>query len=923
MDLKICALKSVELFPLDLLNDMITSEVIDLITLAQEKIGTDKSENAKTSNIRYIALRIIANILFLKPDIPELSKFKLAGWSVVADRLLNDPSKKVLKIATTILNMLFTELYRDGLYRSTNYSIIQSHHLEKYAQIIFIKLIPHINYLIGRFQYLDQSDQFLSIVPLTSILVNMEKVINEQQQLKVHFTTPPIYLIDEIVSSFLMPFLNSNEKSLVYEAARNIIHIVNECDISNPLYVLSPCKVLIGLLSHDSSRSVFSQIASTIIEGMKLLSNDQVIPVSLLAFQHIQRLDMRLNKHLSFIYNVLQIPLHLCLNNELDFNEFMRSFLDSEWIKNLWSNPEENTFREEFTGCFIKMFLTSYEKELRSGKNNASYTEAMLLLVTEYMKCLTWKTHLRNYNHLLFLQLLDIVCQCISGSKKYRATLRDLLVKVTGLLDKVKSYPICLRAIYIVLKHAPDKGMSKAIISLYKLTKKRFLSFLNDNRTTTSTKEPKRLGFRIDDIRKIPLSTTDIETLLLILQFFLQYPVSQENTQMKLFSKKAIIKYIKQLSVLRKDDNPEIMKRYYHIIKNDIPRLRDVSHNSIKPVSYYPPIEYSSKEASIKSPDDEFWLEYGKTCIPKSYLKEYSENQKNPVTITSPSDPFLITAWDIINIKCKRITLYTKLTNLTNFSIPKVFVYIDTKGRLESYTSKPSTLFELDKIEPGDNVECRSSFRLNYLSINEIHVRVVIIPSVNNPSQTFELKCIPYRVSMKVMVLPWIINYSDFLNDWNRLPYSYVFHSSLDRNIPLKQLDKCISKRYHKNFSYEYIGAFHTCYSGITWWDEKVFISMYGMLSSKSYDEWSIRFEIRTSNSHLLTLLKDHHLIWLNDLTSNNGWFTKVSDMESEDPMLSRLRSSSFNVSLTSSNQMNEENLLFDKLTQIKKMIVK
>lgn len=919
--MKICALKSVELFPIDLLNDLITSEVIDLITLAQEKIGTDKAESAKQANLRCIALRIITNILFLKPDIPELSKFKLAGWSVIADRLLNDPSKKVLKLATTILNTLFTELYWNGSYRSSYYSIQKSHSLEKYAQIIFIKLIPHINYLIGRFQYLDSSDLFLSIVPLTSILVNMERVINEQQQLKVHFVTPPIYLIDEIVSSFFMPLLISNEKTLVYEAAKNLIHIVNECDLSNPIYILSACKVLIGLLSWDSSRSVFSQIASVIISGMKLLSNDQVIPVSLLVFQHIQKLDLRLNKHLPFIYHILQIPLQLCLNNELDFNEFMKTFLDSLWIKNLWSNTEENIFREEFTGCFIKVFLTAYENGLKDGKNNESFTEAMVLLVNEFMKCLTWKTHLRNYNHLLFLQLLDIVCQNISGSKKYKAVLRDLLVKVIGLLDKVKSYPICLRTIYIVMKHAPDKGMSKAIISLYKLTKQRFLSWLNDNKTSSSSSEAKRLGFRIDDIRKPPLSSTDIETLLLILQFYLQYPLLQENGQSKSFSKKAIIKYIKKLSVLRSTDNPETMKRHYHILKNDIPRLRDVSHNSIKPVTFYPPIEYSSKEASIKLPDDEFWLEYGKTCIPESNLRDFSENESNPVVITSPSDPFLITAWDIISISCKRITLYTKLTNLTNFSIPKIFVYIDTKGRIEPYTSKSSTLFELDKIEPGDSVSCRSSFRLNYLSLNELHVRVVIIPSVDNPSLTFELKCIPYRINMNVMVLPWIINYSDFLNDWNRLPYSSVFHSSLDCSIPLKRVEKCISQRYHKNLSYEYSGAFHMCYSGITWWDEKVFISMYGMLSSKSYDEWSIRFEIRTSNPHLLTLLDNYHLLWLNDLTSNNGWFTKLSDMECEDPMISRLRGSSFNVKSTLNQS--EENLLFDKLTQIKKMIVK
>lgn len=329
-------------------------------------------------------------------------------------------------------------------------------------------------------------------------------------------------------------------------------------------------------------------------------------------------------------------------------------------------------------------------------------------------------------------------------------------------------------------------------------------------------------------------------------------------------------------------------------------------------MAYVPPIEYLSKDVAEKHPDDEFMIMYSKSCLPTNEELDAMRQLDRPMTLTSPSDPFVVEAYHFINVEYQRISFYLRVTNLTNFIVPKVILNVDTKGRLEPFNAQVMTHTAFTKMCPGETSLWHTSFKLNSVHINELMVRLRLQSATVAAQPTLDIQCMPYRINMHVTTLPWIIAYSDYTREWGRYTNAVSFNVLLDHSVSLQQVDANITSAYHRQLAWSYNDTFQMAYSGITWWDERVLVVIFAAkkseealthstssshggrgdhmgsfhhelpgLSSGSASPYTLRFELRTSSPNLCVVVDNNREHWLRDLMPLvQNWFTFPSDSD-------------------------------------------
>jgi hypothetical protein len=627
------------------------------------------------------------------------------------------------------------------------------------------------------------------------------------------------------------------------------------------------------------------------------------------------------------------------------------------------------------------------------AKRLRDWREVLYITVVQLLKLLQWRTHVRTYCYVIYVNLVDAVGQSLNRSKSSRPQLRDLLVRVLEGTQALKSDTVALRFHYVIMKHAVDVGNNKLVESLYRATKSRFLAFL-DNATQASV--DRTLGYRVDQLHKTNLSAADLEVLTLVLHMFSKHPfiadpvIDEErggspepNPRLA-----ATLHYISSLAKYKKDD-PVAGHRYARLDQittshnlanllatlsaksgplpslnggatspekaplspnsasgsqsaatgNASPGSRRLaapspttskktraatassatltqaqnqgSNSNLKPPTtptqisipaaldgakvYVPPIEYLAKEVAEKHPDDDFMITYSKSRLPSFETIDAARQLDRPTTLTSPSDPFIVEAYHIINIEYARITFYLRVTNLTNFQVPKVLVFVDTKGRLEPFNAQVDTHTSFTKVGPGETVLWHTAFKLNSTHVNELMVRLILTP--NGPSSSssssasssatmseksigpvYDIQCMPYRINMHIMTLPWILPYSDYLREQSRYVNTTTFKLLLDRSVTIPQLDDAISSTYYRQAAWSYNDTYQLAYSGITCWDERVVFSIYAGRDDKTAP-YLLRVELRTSNPTLCTIVDNNKGDWLRDLLPLvPNWFTFASE---------------------------------------------
>lgn len=366
--------------------------------------------------------------------------------------------------------------------------------------------------------------------------------------------------------------------------------------------------------------------------------------------------------------------------------------------------------------------------------------------------------------------------------------------------------------------------------------------------------------------------------------------------------------------------------------------------------TYVPPIEYLSRDVAEKHPDDEFMIMYSKSRLPSNAELDATRQLDRPTTLTAPSDPFVVEAYHLINVEYHRVSFYLRLTNLTNFTVAKVMVNVDTKGRLEPFNAQVLTNTTFNKMGPGETTLWHTSFKLNSTHVNELMVRlrlqthaapnatITSSSGVGSSAQsgsnlgsnaaasatppTLDIQCMPYRINMHVMTLPWIISYADYTREWGRYTNTVSFNVLLDHFVSLQQLDQSIANSYHRQIAWSYNDTYQMAYSGITWWDERVLVTIFGAKHSEAFIEaiqgastssssasgdrhhndvsnhhasssspYSLRFELRTSSPNLCAVVDNNREHWLRDLMPLvSNWFTFPSDSDyansMSDPLL-------------------------------------
>jgi len=1142
MEAKIAAVKLFEHMPPSLIVDFFSSGV-DLLALGRslpKAVNPSAAEVELHVQLRCAALQSVSTLLLHRTDgLHSMKSFCLAGWSLLSDRILYDPSRRAFTVALEAVSTLCAVLYRNSRHRAndagipTKYSTSsasdasfsdgssgdsgRSHQafqsvvvepevapltpgtaaatyaalggfsprsasniqnlsvvsksassLEKFGHIVFVKILPHIYSFVNRCRWLDTADLPPALLLLSCLLRQLEPLTGEHSNIQVHFMTSPKHVIGEVVETFLFPLLYSKDEALVFEAASNLIYITQADANMNPGWVLAACRALTGLLSRDSARSVIRRIMPVLITALRLLSPGVLLPVLILALQHIYKLQLSSAHRVAAFYSLVQIPIQLCEQGSLEPVAFFSAFFKHTWIQSIIPNVEENHFREDLMGTIMKSVwehwnalvqanshvsslsdardhgkskhdsdsesssTTATNQSSRSKRLSSSFQQpqsslfsssstsnshnaggsaigqsadyisprtittmsaasavkrlrqwrdVLYLIVMNLTKLLQWRTHVRTYCYVTYLYLVDTVGQALARSKHSKPQMRELLTKVLDSALSLKSDPVCLRFCYVIMKHASDIGNNKLVDTLYKATQQRFLAFLD---VTGSTTTDRSLGYRVDQLCKTNLSPADMEVLVQLLHMLSKHPAisdpiaDDEKGSAPLDNPRlaATLHYIESI-IKYKHDDPVSVHRYAKLSQVDtshnlahlsatltskLPPSSYLPHGggsnannnnsspngSVSPTSlhnnvdsssshtessdlaqhinnnsgtqtasgskksarggdresrrlatiaspppscldgaktYVPPIEYLSKEAADKHPDDEFLIVYSKSKLPPLSAIDSMRQMDRPTNLSSPSDPFVVEAYHLINIEFARITFYLRITNLTNFQVPKTLLFVDIKGRLEPFNAQVGTHATFLKMEPGETALWHTAFKLNSTHVNEMMVRLHLVPQAEKPSLTLEVQCMPYRINMHVMTLPWVIQYSDYTREWGRYTNSVSFKLLLDHSVSLQHLNDSISGSYYCQISWSYNDTYQSCFSGITAWDERVLFSVFAARDD-SQSQYQIKIELRTSSPTLSVIVDNNKDDWLRDLLPLlPNWFTFASDRITSDSL--------------------------------------
>jgi hypothetical protein len=132
----------------------------------------------------------------------------------------------------------------------------------------------------------------------------------------------------------------------------------------------------------------------------------------------------------------------------------------------------------------------------------------------------------------------------------------------------------------------------------------------------------RQLGYKVDQLRKTNLSTTDTETALLILRVIGKHAAAWKSpTKLTV-----ITAQIAEIAATRKGDIAAF-ERLTALAKLGVEEGIGAIHE------YFPPIEYLDKTVVGRSPDDDFLMNYHKGL----YKLKRAATRRNPVDSASPS----------------------------------------------------------------------------------------------------------------------------------------------------------------------------------------------------------------------------------------------------------------------------------------------
>jgi len=139
--------------------------------------------------------------------------------------------------------------------------------------------------------------------------------------------------------------------------------------------------------------------------------------------------------------------------------------------------------------------------------------------------------------------------------------------------------------------------------------------------------------------------------------------------------------------------------------------------------------------------------------------------------------------------------------------------------------------------------------------------------------EEFTITSLPYYFNMNNLVIPRSMSPAFFLKDWNR--YQSAAFTIIPIDVPMLLISLSLGKLeqfYKKVIDWQYFHSFHLGFTGVTWWNERIFVAISGFRSpEKHYDpnhsgNLALRVEVRSPSQDLLSVIRGNSTAWLKDL---------------------------------------------------------
>jgi hypothetical protein len=244
------------------------------------------------------------------------------------------------------------------------------------------------------------------------------------------------------------------------------------------------------------------------------------------------------------------------------------------------------------------------------------------------------------------------------------------------------------------------------------------------------------------------------------------------------------------------------------------------------------------------------------------------------------------------------LTLSISIRNITSLPILNIKSVITVRGPLAFRSADTLHFDHIGLLKPLQTTTFEKTFKLLQFHANSVLFNITletseitddsnitdfsaylcsITPFGLDPSVFYNspitVHCLPFRLNMNELVLPLKISAQSWVEEWDQYPAGILLEFSAHITCGTLRLWKnYLKKFYYVVMDWSYLTAFQIGYAGVTWWNDKLFMSVNGF-SEKGYTgspdhpiSLILRFQFRSHSASLIKVIKENQSIWTENL---------------------------------------------------------
>jgi len=303
---------------------------------------------------------------------------------------------------------------------------------------------------------------------------------------------------------------------------------------------------------------------------------------------------------------------------------------------------------------------------------------------------------------------------------------------------------------------------------------------------------------------------------------------------------------------------------------------------------------FTSTKRSFSNNFESTFLAKNEPEIP-SFTEIYSVFEDiNEGQITSPSDPIEVFITYRLNPKQLHLILNISVRNITSLPVSNIKSFVTVRGPLEFCSADTLHFDHIDLLKPFQAMTFEKTFKLLQFHANSILFSFTLessdfsddlnldvgvnprsIPYLDSVlyNSPITVHCLPFRLNMNELVLPLTISAQSWIEEWDQFPAGITFEFSAHITCGTLMIWKNYLKKFYSVvMDWSYLTAFQIGYAGVTWWNDKLFMSINGFSErgfTGSPDQTIsliLRFEFRSHSTSLLNVIKENQTIWTENL---------------------------------------------------------